>query len=252
MALNDNNAKTFEPAYYAKTYINNYSNNTVINVTYSSGLMKISIANRDSSNGKTEEIINASLTGLKAQILVNALDQMERDIENGEAEGKAYGTSVGMGEVVKAVAFTVIGGDIKFLIAKVDKEGKVSDKTIYEFPKETDYYMSWSNFDSMDFNRVYDDKIQYNMLKNILKDFARNISGAAAYGGLYLNRYEQNRDRGKITRIMDKLGINVQSGGQNYQRSNDSYFNNYSGGGNKTSEHKEFTDIEDMFGSEDD
>jgi hypothetical protein len=87
------------------------------------------------------------------------------------------------------------------------------------------------------------------MLKNILIDFARNISGAAGYGTLYLNRYEQNRDRNKITTIMDKLGISVRQTGQSYSGNN--FFSN--NGGNKNSEHKSLSEIEDFLGgSEDD
>ena len=60
-----------------------------INVTFGSGLMKVSI-NKRSNDGKTEEIISAALTGLKAQLLVNAMNQMEADMEAGSAEGKAW------------------------------------------------------------------------------------------------------------------------------------------------------------------
>lgn len=251
MALGDNNNKVFEPNYYAKTYLVNYDKNMVVNVTFGSGLMKVAIANRGDGTSKTEDIISASLTGLKAQILVNAINEMERDIAAGLAEGKAYGTSVGMGDVVKAIAFSVIDGKKCLVIAKVDKEGTVSDKTVFEFAQDTNYFMSWDDFDRMKFAKNYQNDIEFNMLKNILIDFSRNISGAAGYGTLYLNRYEQNRDRNKITLIMDKLGISVKQGGQSYQRSGNDYFSN--NGGNKNSEHKSLSEIEDFLsGSEDD
>jgi hypothetical protein len=247
---NNNNAKIFEPSYYAKTYFNNYETNMSINITYSSGLMKLSIGNRSSENGRSEEIINASLTGLKAQLLVNAMDQMEKDIIDGTAEGKSYGTSVGMGDVVKAVAFTVENGEKKFIIAKVSKDGHVSEKTTYTFAKDSNYFMDWTDFDAMKFSKHFDNDIEITLLKNALADFSRGLSGAAAYGGLYLNRYEQGRDRNKISSIMDKLGISVRQGGQSYNRSNSNYFSNTEG--NRSSEHKSFADIDSMLGSEDD
>lgn len=251
---NNNNGKIFEPNYYAKTYITNYEKNTTVNVTFGSGLMKVAIANRSADSGKTEEIISASLTGLKAQLLVSAIDQMEKDIEAGVAEGKAYGTSVGMGEVVKAIAFAVENGNKSLIIAKVNTSGTVSEKTVYEFSKDANFYMSWDNFDTMKFAKNYDNEVEFTMLKNTLIDFARNISGAAAYGGLYLNRYEQTRDRNKINAIMDKLGISTRQGGQSYQRAENNFFNSNNGstGGNRSSEHKTLDEIDSMFSGDDD
>lgn len=251
MALNDNNNKgVYDPNYYSKTYLTNYNTNMSINVTFGSGLMKVSI-NKRSNDGKTEEIISAALTGLKAQLLVNAMNQMEADIEAASAEGRSYGTSVGMGDIVKAVAFTVEDGQKKFVIAKVDKEGTISEKTVFEFSIDTNYFMSWDDFDRMKFAKKYDNDLEYTLFKNMLIDFSRNVSGAAGYGTLYLNRYENNRNWTRMNQIMDKLGINVARGGQSYQRSGNNFFNN--DGNNRSSEHKSLSDIADLLGgSEDD
>lgn len=259
MALNDNNNsnKIYDPTYYAKTYATNYDTNKTINVTFSGGLMKVAIANKLPNTAKTEDIISASLTGLKARLLVEAMDQMEKEIEAGTAEGKSYGVSVGMGDVVKVIAFEN-HDDVKHLvIAKVDAAGNVSDKTVFEFGK-SNYFMSWDNFDTMKYNRNYDINIDYDMIKNALTDFSRNICGAAAYGGLYMSRFENHKDRTKIDTIMDKLGITVRHSQQPY-RSENNFFNNnnnsisnsYGNGGNKNSEHKTLEDIDAMFGGGD-
>ena len=252
MALNDNNNnnKVFDPNYFSKTYMVNYNTNMSINVTFGSGLMKVAISKRDDS-GKTEDIISAALTGLKAQLLVNAMNQMEADIETGSAEGKAYGTSVGMGDIVKAVAFTVEDGQKKFVIAKVDKEGTVSEKTVFEFAVDANYFMAWDDFDKMKFAKNYDNNVEYNMFKNMLIDFSRNVSGAAGYGTLYLNRYENNRNWNRMNQIMDKFGINVSRGGQSFQRSNNSFFNN-NDGNNRSSDHKSLSEIEDFLNAPED
>lgn len=256
MAFNNNgngNNKVFEPNYYAKTYYTNYEAERALNITYGAGLMKLTIATRPKDNStERTDLITTALTGLKAQLLVNAMEQMESDIATGEAEGKSYGTSTGMGDVVKAIAFTVVDGKKQLVMAKVDSTGNISDKTVYEFAQDTNYYMTWDDFDRMKFAKQFDNQIEYNMLKNTLIDFARNISGAAGYGTLYLDRYERNRDHGKVNQIMDKLGINVAKGNGGFQRSENNYFNNNAGSGNKSSEHKSFADIESMLNLEDD
>jgi len=251
---NNNNGKVFEPNYYAKTYFTNYEKEKALNITFGAGLMKVTIRNSPKdSNGDRSDIISASLTGLKAQLLVNAMEHMEKDIADGIAEGRSYGTSVGMGDVVKAIAFTYMDGKKSLVIAKVDTTGNVSEKTEYEFATDVNYYMTWDNFDLMKYGKQFDNNIEYNMFKNTLIDFSRNISGAAAYGGLYLNRYERSRDNSKISAIMDKLGITIRQNNNNYQRSENSYFNSHNGSsGNKNSEHINYSDIESMLGAEDD
>jgi len=258
MAYNNNNNgnnKVFEPNYYAKTYFNNYEAELGLSITFGSGLIKIAIRNAPKESGSDRnDIISASLTGLKASLFVDALNHMEKDITDGIAEGRSYGTSSGMGDIVKAIAITVEDGKKKLVIAKVDTAGTVSEKTVYTFESNVNYYMTWNNFDKMKYGKEYDNELEYQMFKNTLIDFARNISGASAYGGLYLNRYEANREHTRINQIMDKLGINVaQSRNNSFQRSENSFFNGSNNTGNKNSEHVTYSDIESMLGgSEDD
>lgn len=245
---NNGNNKVYDNTYYAKTYFNNYDENKSLDISYSAGLMTITI-NQKTSDGKKEEIIKASLTGLKAGILASAIESMEKDIETGSAEGRTYGVQSGMGDVVKVIGTTVNNGSKQIIIAKVDKSGNVSEKTFFTFPLGVDYFMSWSNFDNMDFTKSYEDNMQFSMFKNILTDFSRNISGAAGYGTLYLNKYEQNRDRGRMVAVMEKLGVSVKSA---VNRSRDNFFNNNDGGGNRYSEHKTSADLDAMLGDDED
>ena len=54
-----------------------------------------------------------------------------------------------------------------------------------------------------------------------------------------------------MNQVMDKLGINVSRGGQSFQRSNNSFFNN-NDGNNRSSEHKSLSEIEDFLNAPED
>lgn len=261
MAFGDNNTsnnnnKNYEPNYYGKSYMSNYEDHTSVEFTYGSGLMEVSI-NRRSEDGKREKLIGAHLTGLKAQLLVTAITKLEDAIENGVTDNAYFGTSVGMGEIVKTIAVGVEKGVKVLIICKVDGSGTISEKNVYRFVNGANYYMTWEKFDTMEYTKKYDDSIEFTMFKNAIIDFSRNISGAAGYGTLYLDRYERSKEHNRISTIMDKLGISIRPANNNYTRN--SFFNNDSSSnssnrGNMNSEHKSFSDIEDMLssGSEED
>ena len=254
MAFGDNNNnKNFEPTYYGKSYVSNFNDNTSVEFSFGSGLMEVSI-NKRNEDGKREKLIGAHLTGFKAQLMVKAIESLEAAIADGATDNAYFGTSVGIGEIVKSIAVGVEDGTKVLIICKVDKEGNISEKNVYKFANGANYYMSWKNFDSMDFSKNFDDSIEFTMFKNAIADFARNVSGAAGYGTLYLDRYERSKEHSRINSIMDKLGISVrQNSNNNYNRSNNSFFSNSnSNKGNMNSEHKSFSDIEDMLNSPED
>lgn len=255
MAFGDNNNsnKVFDPTYYGKSYVSDYDNGTGVEFSYSGGLMKLSMFKRDAGNsGRKEEIISASLTGLKAHLLVEAMNKLDSDVKDGNAEGHVYGITSGMGETVKVVGFGVEDGKKYFVIAKVNSQGGMSEKTVYKFTSGVNYYMDWSNFDSMKYSRIHDDEVEYIMFKNALADFSRNISGAAGYATLFMNKYEHNKDMNKINQIMDKLGISIKTNNASYDRSANNFFSNNNSVGNTNSEHKTYSDIEEMLGGGDD
>jgi hypothetical protein len=89
------------------------------------------------------------------------------------------------------------------------------------------------------------------MFKNALIDFARNISGAAGYGTLYLNRYQDSNVSNKISAICGKLGINTNNN-TNRSYSGGFFTNNDNGGNNPTSQHRSYDEIASMIDDDND
>lgn len=240
---NSNNGK-FEPSYYSGLKIRNYENKNAIGIVFTSGLMNISIQKEDESTHKYEDVIKASLTAKKALILLHEMDLMEAD----EAEvTKAYGVTLGLGDVQTAFAFQRANG-IKYMrIAKVNSDGSIKDQKSFEFANGVDNGVQWSDFDRMSFGKDTIDDLDYIMLKNTIADFSRNLSGAAGYGQIYLNRYDQSAMTNKINAIMDKLGIERRSNNSNYGNGNNGFFSN----SNANSEHKSMSQISSMLDDDD-
>jgi type IV secretory pathway TraG/TraD family ATPase VirD4 len=91
------------------------------------------------------------------------------------------------------------------------------------------------------------------MFKNALIDFARNISGAAGYGTLYLNRYQDSSMSTKISAICGKLGINTNTNTNRSYNSGGGFFtNNDNSGNNPTSQHRSYDEIASMIDDDDD
>ncbi len=234
---NSNNNGRYDPSYYSGLKIKNYDSKTAIGIVFTSGLMNISIQKEDESTHKYEDIIKASLTGKKALILLHEMDLMEAD----EAEvTKAYGVTLGLGDVQTAFAFQKVNGTKYMRIAKVNSDGSIKDQKSFEFANGVDSGVQWSDFDRMSFGKDVVDDIDYIMLKNTIEDFSRNLSGAAGYGQIYLNRYDQSSMTNKVNAIMDKLGIERRSNNSNYGSGNNGFFNN------ANSEHKSMSQYSSM------
>jgi hypothetical protein len=236
---NQNNNRR-EPVYYSGLRIRNYQDNTAIAISYSSGLMQIGIAKPDENNRFQNEI-SASVTPKKAAIIVDQLAHFEAGEEG------VFGTVLGLGEVQTAIGFQMID-DKKYLrIAKVSKDGTINDQRTFAFPQNADPAYHWSDFDNMKFIRSYNDEIDYNMLKNALIDFARNMSGAGAYGGLYMNRYQEAFANSRITAICTKLGVNISNNnGSGNRNSGGGFFSNNGNSSNATSQHRSYEEISSM------
>lgn len=248
---NNQNQKKYETQYYSNLRIRNYEAKTAIGISFSAGLMKIAIQ-KENEQHRYDDLIVASLPPKKATILLHEMNLME---ESSQADSKAYGVTLGLSEVQTAIAFQIVN-DTKYLrIAKVNSDGSIQDQRSFEFTNGTDAGLQWSDFDTMVYKKDIVDNVDYTMLKTAIEEFARGQSGAYAYGGLYMDRYQQSSLGNRINAIMDKLGIERQQNNSNFQRSNNGFFSNNNGSdttSSGSSEHKSFSQISSMLDGDDD
>lgn len=241
---NNNQTKKYDAQYYSNLRIRNYEAKIAIGITFSSGLMKISIQ-KENEQHRYDDVISASLPPKKAMILLHEMDAMEKAKQS---DSKAYGVTLGLSDVQTAIAFQTVNNKKYLRIAKVNPDGSIQEQRSFEFVDGADNGLQWTDFDAMKYSKDVVDGIDYSMLKTAIEEFARGQSGAYAYGGLYLDRYQQSSLSTRVNAIMDKLGIERQQGNSNYTRSNNGFF---SGGGGGTSEHKSFSQISSMLDGDD-
>ena len=241
---NSNRSNANGITYYSGLRIRNYNDSNAINISYSNGLMRVSIGEQGDDNRYSTNELSASLSPKKAAILVDQLTQFEAGEEG------VFGTVLGLGDIQTAIGLQMKDEKKYLRIAKVDKTGKITDQRTFCFQTNSDPAYRWSDFDGMKFTRTYNDEIDYTMFKNTLIDFARNMSGAAAYGGLYMNRYQEGSMSTKIAAICGKLGVNTGSSNTNNRNYNGGYFSN-NNNSNATSQHRSYDEISSMIDDDD-
>lgn len=251
MALGDprnNNQRRFETTYYSGTRIRNYSDHTALNFSFSSGLLRISIATENDQH-RYDDKITANITPNKAQILLAAIKQMLEEND----EMKAYGTTLGISEIQTAIAVQSKDGNRYLRIAKVASDGTVTDQATFTFPVNTNSYLTWSDFDGMQFGKTNVEDLEFNSFCKILADFADGMSGALGYGTLYMNRYQESSLTNKVNAALEKLGVPVGTTNNIQRRSNNGgYFNNNADAPRGTSNHVNYSDIDNMLGDDED
>lgn len=222
-----NGRRRFDSTYYSRLHFTNYPESTRLNITYSAGLMKLTIAIAPIEGEQYEDKITLNLTGNKAKLFLNAITNFEKNFDKASISN-SYGVTTGMGEIstVGAVHKTSTDG-IAITIAKVDKNGTITERYDFNFPQNYDYSLSWDDFNNMKLTKDYDDKLGFEMFKDALTQFTVTYNGAAGYNTIDLGRYDQGSNRTKIEAIMEKMGLQVQGNNSNYQRrsSGGNYFN---------------------------
>lgn len=217
---NNNNGarRRYDSTFYSRLHFTNYPELTRLNITYSTGLMKFTIAIAPIEGENYEDKITLNLTGNKAKLLLNAIAKFEEDF-NDISINNSFGVTTGIGEIstVGAVHKTNSNGKA-ITIAKVDKNGTIVERYEFNFPQNYDYSINWEDFNNMKLTKEYDDNLEFEMFKDTLKEFATTYNGAAGYNALDLGRYEISANRTKIETIMNKLGIQPQGNNSNYQR----------------------------------
>ncbi len=259
----NNGVRKFDSTYYSRTNFINYKENMRVNVTYSSGMIKLTIATAQgtSDNGMSnwEDQITVSITGTKAHLLLNALAEYEKAIEeNTITLSQSWGIVTGMSDIQTILMFHLnkVNSTKAFSICSIDAAGTVLKRFTYNFPDDQDFHIDWSNFDTMKNDKVYDSDLQYKMLKETIAEFARTSNGAAGYTTVDLARYDINAIRNNITAIGENLGV-IQPRQNNFNRNTSGgYFNNNNNQNtaNHTSgnsQHKSLDEIQSEFDIDD-
>jgi hypothetical protein len=244
-ANGNNQNRNYDNTYYSRVSVKN-DNNLAISISYRSGLMIIEIAEKKDGY-KYESLEQIHLSPMKALLLTKEIDKFKEYLKTGDITiGKAFGVNAGMKDKVSYIGFHA-GEDKKIYvtIGKFDDKGNIVEQATTHLNQNYNFALEWSNINTMEVTKEYNDEVELEMLQNAISDFALHMNGAIAYSVADLTRYDLNRTNGKFDAIFDKLGIERRSNGSgNYSRSN-SFLNNASTGG-ATENHTSFDNIEDM------
>ena len=207
---NNNNNKNYDPTYYSRIRFSN-SEDKKINITFRSGLLIIEICTVDSNDGyKIVPIQTMHLSPIKSNMLVKQMDNFLQYITSSKKieENVAFGVNGGINSKVSYIGFSSNSDkEIIMTIGKFDENGQITESTQYKFSKNYNYALNWKDISCNDLSKEYMDFIEFSMLKNLIEDFGRSMSGAYGYASADINRYETAKNNRKIDSIMDKLGI---------------------------------------------
>lgn len=249
--LNGNNQNNNNPVYYSRYKWRNYEgnlDNRELTVSFSSGLLKMTINEFDNNNhNKLSEI---SISPTKALLLANELKKFKEDIKNGISDNNGYGINGGLKKSISYIMFTYKENLIYVTIGSFNSDsGDVESAYDFIFNSKTLHTsLEWS--DSSQFNslvKIANDFVELDQLIWLFEDFARFSSGAAGYTALDLNRYESYRMINKFDPIYDKLGIERYRGSSYNQQKNSNFLNSKiteTGLGYSGSDSSSFEDLE--------
>ena len=252
---NNGERKKYDTVYYSRFKASNYNTNTELNIRYSAGMMTLGIRDKSVTytpgSNNNNNLIEIVLTGVKANILVQKMDEFEQRIAEGNISPKeAFGVQTGLGEISTVIAFHINddGTGKAFSICKVNKDGNIVDKYSYQFQSENYYGLDWKDLSKMKFEKKYTNDIEYYILKNTIKEFGINFTGAGAYPVLDMYRYDYRSLQNRIDAVSEKLGIPTRSTNYSSQRSANNFFNgmNAPESSEGTSNHIDYDQMDDL------
>lgn len=252
MALGDSgNNKNYENTYYSRMRFKDYDKKVNLGFKFRSGMLVVDIA-QEKDGFQYETIVDIFITSTKAKILLKEIERFEKDIETGVIDpDKGYGINAGMGEVVSILALHVTPDNGKAVfIGKVDNSGNITKSYDFAFNnKDFHYGLGWNNINSMDVTKNYYNELEFEMFKDVIRQFSETSSGAMAYSVADITRYDTKSILNKMNPIYDKLGIERERG-NSYSRNNGNGSNDYFMNA-PSSNHKSYDDIEEELPFED-
>lgn len=248
---NQSQKQYFDPTYYSRFGVKNAQSNLGLSISYRSGLMIFDISEKK-EGFKYETLESIHLSPTKAFLLSKEIEAFKEYLKNDTIiPGKAFGVNAGMKEKVSYIGFHA-GEDKKIYITigKFDENGSITEQATIQLNQQYNFSLEWSNINTMEVNKVYNDDVEIDMIYNTVVQFATHMNGALAYSVLDLARYDYNRMLNKIDPIYDKLGIERRGSGNGYSggRTNNFLDNASSSNG---SNHTSFDSIEGMMEDDD-
>ena len=202
-----NNNKLFDNTYYSRLRFRGQDHS--LSIYYRSGLMCLEVYDLEDNTYKVIPRTNIFLSPTKANILSQEIRSFKEYLQRDDVkENVAFGVNGGMGEKVSYIGFhTNKDKEIIITIGKFDDKGQILEHYDVVLHKDYNYGLEWKDISAMDIEKVYHNLVDLDMIHNAIADFGRSMSGAAAYAGLDISRYDQARILRKMDPIYDKLGI---------------------------------------------
>lgn len=240
MALGDNydsNSKDYKksnsPEVYSKYALSNTEDSidpSKLSFTFWKEMLKISISPFIESTSKYDYKNGGSvyLSYFKAKLLAEEIDMYLKDPEGYVNRG----VSSGNGTIIISNGVDVSGKVTPcVVIRKTDPNtGAVESSYLYQFRLEHHYSIRNYDPDAVTFDKIYNDVMEIEALRDILMHFYREMSGATAYAIIEYGKYDNSRTHTKLDSIADKLGIEYKKSDKYTKgRSNESTFDKAKG-----------------------
>ena len=232
MAIGDNNLnngtgsnsnKMYENTYYSRLRFKNAENKLSLTPYFKSGLLALDISEQK-EGFKYDSIITIFLSPTKARLFAQEIVKFKEYLKSDNIiPGKAFGVNAGMNDKVSYIGLHANEDKVPMItIGKIDGEGNITEQATVTLNKDYHFSLEWENIETMDVAKAYNNNIEIDQLYDLVYDFARNMSGAAAYSTVDLGRFDHARIMKKIDPIYDKLGIERKTYGNsgNYNRGN--------------------------------
>lgn len=248
MGLGDdrNNKQLYENSYYSRIKFKDYNNKLSLGFRFKSGMLVVGIS-QEKDNFQYELLIEMYITTTKAKILLEEIEQFEKDINTGLIDPHhGYGINGGLGEIVSVLCVHITKDNGKAVfIGKVNNNGQFVNQVDFNFNSNNFHYgLKWDNISSMETaKKNYHNEIEFELFKDVLTQFANSSSGAVGYSVADITRYDHRSILNKMNPIYDKLGI------ERYDNNNGSVgtaaSNNFMNSPANSSSHKSYDDIDE-------
>lgn len=225
---NSDNNKLFEYTYYSRYRIrNNEPDEKSINIIFHGGLLKFALQRK--ANYKFEDISDMYFSPMKARLMAEQVDAFIEYYKAGKIEeNKSFGVYGGMGERTRFCGISAKKDKtITMSFGKIDNDGKVVEYEEFNFARDYHMKADWKDITKNDVTPVYDDLADVFVLRDVLADFGRSMTGAVAYSVMDGYRWDYARMINKMNPIFDKLGIERKAtGGNGYSGGSNSFLAN--------------------------